>query len=288
MPEQRSAERRRRRVDGARPDARPSRLFGMAVGALATLTTLSGVALASVEGDSEPPPSPAQPGVDGTSADPVVAVPPVTDDRPAGLTAAVYRVRAGDTLEAVANLHAVPLGDLVEHNDLQPPYLLRPGDQLRIPVPESASPSPSATWSETPLVRSSIERWAAVYHLPPDLVAAVLWQESRWRRDALSHRGAMGVGQLLPATATWVADELVGESLDPWDVDEHIRMSTALLRWLVDLTEGDHAKALARYYQGQGSIARSGWFGETERYVQDVFTWRWQYRLDQSWRTRSG
>lgn len=194
------------------------------------------------------------------------------------ITGSIYEVRPGDALASIAELHAVTLAELIEHNDLPEPFTLMPGQFVRIPVPSSSDPVPtrSAAAGLEP-VRASIERWSAAHILPPDLVAAVLWQESRWQADALSTKGAIGVGQLLPSTASWVADELIGEPLDPYVTDDNVRMATRLLRWLVDRAEGNQAAALAAYYQGWSSTSE-GWFGETERYVADVFAWRWRFR----------
>lgn len=198
---------------------------------------------------------------------------------PAGRIASVYQVRPGDVLSSIAVLHDVPMGELAAHNDLQEPFALSSGQFLKIPVP-AAGPSPLSVpaTAEAEAVRASIERWSAAYFLPPDLLAAVLWQESRWRADALSPKGAVGVGQLLPATAAWVADDLIGEPLDPWVIDDNVRMASHLLRWLIDRAEGDQAAALASYYQGWGSTDAEGWYGETEGYVGDVFGWRWRFR----------
>ena len=257
---------------------------GGGVGAITLVLALTGMGLASADPESAPASGadtaavrPLADGIGGTGRD-------GGGNATAGaITASLYEVRPGNNLDQVARLHGVSLAALAAHNELQEPYLLHVGQRLRIPVPAEADPAPVPSSSDAAAVRQALLRWSAEHHLPPDLLAAVLWQESRWRADAESEKGAMGVGQLLAPTASWVAEDLIGETLDPWDVDDNVRMSARLLRWLIDLEGGDQAAALAAYYQGQGSIERSGWFDDTDGYVGDVFAWRWRFRLDPSW-----
>ncbi|MFP3908059.1 MAG: lytic transglycosylase domain-containing protein, partial [Acidimicrobiales bacterium] len=128
-----------------------------------------------------------------------------------------------------------------------------------------------------PEIRSSIDRWSDAHGVPSDLVAALLWTESRWRPDATSTAGAVGVGQLLPSTARWVAQDLIGEPLDPHVLDDNVRISSRLLAWLIADADGDEAAALAAYYQGLTSVTRIGWHGGTEHYVAQVFEQRWAF-----------
>ncbi|MGH2684816.1 MAG: lytic transglycosylase domain-containing protein, partial [Actinomycetota bacterium] len=162
--------------------------------------------------------------------------------------------------------------------DLAPPYPLANGQALAIPsgVEASVEPLPGIIGLAAPL-GPSIERWAEEYRLPPALLKAVTWRESLWRADAVSSRGAIGVGQILPETAGWVSDHLIGRSLDPWQVEENLQLSAAYLRWLIDRTGGDEAAALAAYHQGRTSVAEEGWFTVTHRYVRDVFDLRWRF-----------
>lgn len=260
------------------------------IAALASLTALSSLGL-DLAASADPEPDVEQIG--GAAAPPAevgdAASPPPahaggakdSGAAPGAITASVYRVRPGDVLSSIAVLHGVPMTELAAHNDLHEPFALSPAQFLRIPVPSAgASPPTVPGTAEAEAVRASIERWSAAYFLPPDLLAAVLWQESRWRAEALSPKGAVGVGQLLPSTAAWLADDLIGEPLDPWVIDDNVRMASHLLRWLIDRAEGDQAAALASYYQGWGSTDADGWYGETEGYVADVFVWRWRFRVD--------
>ncbi|MDQ3462638.1 MAG: lytic transglycosylase domain-containing protein, partial [Actinomycetota bacterium] len=103
---------------------------------------------------------------------------------------------------------------------------------------------------------------------------AMTWLESGWQNDVVSSAGAIGIGQLMPDTVTWLEDIVIREPLDPHDPDDNIRMSARYLRWLLDRTGGDAATALAGYYQGLGAVRSSGVFPSTRVYVADVLFFR--------------
>jgi N-acetylmuramoyl-L-alanine amidase len=203
------------------------------------------------------------------------AAPPPGDTSSTAVS--LYRVRPGDTLTSVAGLHAVTVADLAAANGLDVAGEIQPADRLRIPAGRAAGPPPRPGPAASPEVPASLARWSAVEDLRPELLAAVLWQESRWIADARSSRGAIGVGQLLPGTAAWVGEELLGDRLDPSVVDDNVRLAAGLLAWLTERNDGDHAAALAAYYQGPASVQERGWLDETERYVAQVFHLRWRF-----------
>ena len=96
---------------------------------------------------------------------------------------------------------------------------------------------------------------------------AVAYQESGWQRSIESHKGAIGIGQLLPGTATWIAEDLIGiADLDPYDADDNIRMSARFLLWLIGYL-GDERQALGGYYQGPTSVRTRGFYDQTHLYV---------------------
>ena len=187
-----------------------------------------------------------------------------------------YTVQPSDTLSQVAALHGVPLEALASANGLTPPYALASGQVLHVPAGSTTAMLPGEI-GLAPQIGPSIEQWALEYEVPPALLKAVTWRESRWRADAVSERGAIGVGQVLPETAGWVSAKLVGARLDPWKVDDNLRMSAAYLRWLIDRSGGDQAAALAAYHQGRTSVLDKGRYSVTDRYIEDVFELRWQF-----------
>jgi soluble lytic murein transglycosylase-like protein len=116
----------------------------------------------------------------------------------------------------------------------------------------------------------SFDRWAAEYGVPPSLLKALAWMESGWQAGVISPSGAIGIGQLLPATAAFVAGMLIGVPLDPYVADDNIRMSARFLAHLLNLTNGDVNTALAGYYQGLTSVRRDGMKATTAAYVNVI------------------
>ena len=96
----------------------------------------------------------------------------------------------------------------------------------------------------------SFDRWAAEYGLSPSLLKALAWMESGWQAGVISPSGAIGIGQLLPDTAAFVAGTLIGVPLDPYVADDNIRMSARFLAYLLNLTNGDVNMALAGLLPG--------------------------------------
>ena len=116
------------------------------------------------------------------------------------------------------------------------------------------------------------------YGLEPQLVAAVIYQESKFDADAVSDSGAVGLMQLLPATAQGIADRTGGtgwHERDLVDPELNIRYGAWYLRHLLDKYE-DEQLALAAYNAGQTNVDR--WreagvgipFAETRHYVERV------------------
>lgn len=103
----------------------------------------------------------------------------------------------------------------------------------------------------------------------PDLVMAVVAVESAFRPDAVSPKGALGMMQLMPATA---ADLGVEDPLDPeQNLDGGVRHLQALLKRY----KGDHRLALAAYNAGVGAVERHGGvpaYRETQGYVRKVLS----------------
>jgi soluble lytic murein transglycosylase len=116
------------------------------------------------------------------------------------------------------------------------------------------------------------------YGLEPNLVAAVIYQESKFDTDAVSPSGAVGLMQLLPATAQGIADRTGGAGWHERDLvnpELNIRYGSWYLRHLLD-KYGDEELALAAYNAGQTNVDR--WrqegrgieFPETQHYVKRV------------------
>lgn len=129
----------------------------------------------------------------------------------------------------------------------------------------AADTSPSAL--ESRLQRVIADR-AAEHSLSPDLVRAVIRTESGWNPRARSNKGALGLMQLMPATAA------AYRVADPFDPEENIRAGVAYLRKLVDRFDGQTELALAAYNAGPGAVEKYGRtippYRETQAYVRRI------------------
>jgi peptidoglycan lytic transglycosylase len=114
------------------------------------------------------------------------------------------------------------------------------------------------------------------YQLDPALVAAVIYQESKFDSDARSDSGAVGLMQLLPDTAKGIATRTGGSRFevdDLLDPEINIRYGCWYLRHLLD-KYGSLEKALAAYNGGQGNVDRGVQYPETRHYVDRVLDLR--------------
>jgi soluble lytic murein transglycosylase len=117
------------------------------------------------------------------------------------------------------------------------------------------------------------------YELEPALLAAVIYEESRFHADARSDEGAVGLMQLLPETARGIAERTGGsrfEVSDLLDPEINVRYGSWYLRHLIR-KYGDVRTALAAYNGGQGNIDRGVQFEETREYVEKVLDTRDAY-----------
>ena len=135
-----------------------------------------------------------------------------------------------------------------------------------------AAPSPTSTEPPTPEdICRTVEEAAAENSLPVEFFARVIWQESRFNALAISPKGAEGIAQFMPRTASWHG------LADPFDPIEALRHSAEYLRELRDQF-GNLGLAAAAYNAGPGRV--SAWLanhralpGETRNYVAVVTGW---------------
>jgi soluble lytic murein transglycosylase-like protein len=108
---------------------------------------------------------------------------------------------------------------------------------------------------------------AAKYQLPPELLRAVMAVESNYDHRAVSHKGAMGLMQLMPGTAKEMY------VTDAWDPAQNIDGGARYLRILANLYDGDVPKTLAAYNAGPEAVRRARGIPnipETQQYVRKV------------------
>ena len=116
------------------------------------------------------------------------------------------------------------------------------------------------------------------YHLDPALLAAVIYQESKFQADAKSSSGAIGLMQLRPQTAEGIAIRTGGTHFqvsDLYNPEINVRYGSWYLRHLLD-KYGDERDALAAYNAGQRNVdewraeGKDIQFPETRAYVDRV------------------
>lgn len=112
-----------------------------------------------------------------------------------------------------------------------------------------------------------IQEMAPKYDLDPALVLEVVRAESNFNPRARSHKGALGLMQLIPATARRFGVK------DPLDPEQNLRGGMAYLRWLLKRFDGDLSLTLAGYNAGEAAVERHGGvppYNETRAYVGKI------------------
>lgn len=109
---------------------------------------------------------------------------------------------------------------------------------------------------------------ARMHAVRPDLIRAVVQVESAFNPRARSPKGAIGLMQLMPATA-----QQFGVN-NPYDPTENVRAGVAYLRQLLDRYQDNEELALAAYNAGPGAVDKHGQnvppYRETQNYVAQI------------------
>lgn len=145
--------------------------------------------------------------------------------------------------------------------------------------------------------QDDIRASASNYGLEPHLVAAVIRAESNFETGRESHKGALGLMQLMPTTADWVVEkagfEAVDEEILKHRADVSIEMGSWYLSSLKEQFDQNVFVAVAAYNAGPGNVRKwldeGRWdgeletvddipFGETRRYVQKVIYYYNKYK----------
>ena len=111
---------------------------------------------------------------------------------------------------------------------------------------------------------------SARHNIDPLLIFAQMSQESSFRKNATSRKGASGLMQLMPATAIrWGVRNI-------YNPQQNIEAGVKYMRWLLDKFDGDVKLALAAYNAGEGSVKKYGNkippYTETQNYVKRIST----------------
>jgi soluble lytic murein transglycosylase-like protein len=116
-------------------------------------------------------------------------------------------------------------------------------------------------------IDAAIELAAARHNVDPNLVRAVVKVESNFNPNAVSRKGAMGLMQLMPATARQLKVK------NPFDPEQNVDAGVRHLKQLLESYGGDVRLTLAAYNAGAGAVARSSGvprYAETQNYVRRI------------------
>ena len=119
-----------------------------------------------------------------------------------------------------------------------------------------------------PMHDSFIVESSRRYGIDPLLIYSQMHQESSFKINATSYKGASGLMQLMPATARRFGVTKI------YDPKQNIDAGVRYMRWLLDTFNGDVVLALAGYNAGEGAVMKYGWnippYRETQEYVRRI------------------
>ncbi len=116
----------------------------------------------------------------------------------------------------------------------------------------ASPPTVAQTVTVREVAAQHVESYSRAYQVSVELVEAVIEAESNWSPQAVSAKGAIGIMQLMPATAVRFGVR------NRFDIEENIRGGVAYLSWLIRLFRGDLRLAIAAYFVGESPILSRG------------------------------
>ena len=140
--------------------------------------------------------------------------------------------------------------------------------------------------------RTTVENYSVRWQVDKFLAIAVMKVESNFQETAHSQSGAVGLMQIMPETATWIAKQLDEEPDNLREPEKNIRYGTWYLAELLDEFKGNDVLALAAYNAGRGNVHKwikeNHWsenfsdadkipYAETRDYVKRVLYCREKY-----------
>ncbi|MGB7643078.1 MAG: lytic transglycosylase domain-containing protein [Terriglobales bacterium] len=166
----------------------------------------------------------------------------------------------------------VPTADITRfEQDLTPaptPPVVTISSAASIAAPDAASSIASTNPTHSPAdLNEVVNSASAQYHLDPDLVNSVIHAESGFNSHAVSPKGARGLMQLMPSTASGMG------VTDPFDPEANVGGGSRYLRELLERYNFDLVKALAAYNAGPERVERYHGvppFTETRAYVARI------------------
>lgn len=187
---------------------------------------------------------------------------------------------ASTALQAgVAFQYRAPDGSLVyTDEELELPFVLVKkmrltwgdvkGREIRKQIPVEKKPDVQAKPVNRPKFAAIVDKKAKKYKVLPELLHAVIEAESAYDPNAVSHAGAVGLMQLMPATAKRFG---VTDRTDP---EQNVDAGANYLRKLLNMFDNDVKLAIASYNAGEGAVMKYGRsippYRETQKYVVRV------------------
>ncbi len=213
-------------------------------------------------------------------------------------SAGTYRIKAGDTLGAIAARSGTTVAALQAANPGIRPAALQIGQQIRVPsvggpigntfegrtypaaTTAAANANHAALTAAAAPSRARMQQLVAStarqYGVDPALAQAIAYQESGFNHQAVSPANAIGAMQVIPSSGQW-ASQLAGRPLDLRDPEDNVTAGVLILR--ANLRSAPNQEtAIAAYYQGLGSVRNNGMYADTRRYVDSVQALAENYR----------
>ncbi|NLY73904.1 MAG: lytic transglycosylase domain-containing protein [Firmicutes bacterium] len=107
--------------------------------------------------------------------------------------------------------------------------------------------------------QDEIIKYSDFHNLNPSMVSAMVFVESRFNAKAVSHKGAMGLMQIMPRTGEWAAKEMGAEKFKVADLlnpEQNLKVGTWYLAYLKKYYQDNDYLALASYNAGHRNVSR--------------------------------
>ncbi|NQT29316.1 MAG: lytic transglycosylase domain-containing protein [Candidatus Saganbacteria bacterium] len=160
----------------------------------------------------------------------------------------------------------IPAAVVVQQSSVNPKYFAVVGQNVRPSIQKYIANYRNP--DEAAAITDSIMRHSQAYQVNPKLVTALIARESRFNPKAVSSSGALGLGQLMPATckSTGVTE--------PFDIDQNVKGTVRYMKYLLGRFEkyADQVSfSVAGYLEGPNAVARNkGYKPHTASYVSDI------------------
>jgi len=119
------------------------------------------------------------------------------------------------------------------------------------------------------IYQKPIQIYSRIYDVDPELIHAIVRQESCFNEGAHSRVGAIGLMQLMPQTALGLRIN------DPWNPEHNIQGGVKYIAQMLDMFDGNYKLAIAAYNAGPGNVNKYNGippFNETRNYVVKVYS----------------